>query len=104
MSVASEIAGFVAGGSVPGTDAFRAPAQRRPELVDGPAAALDLRARDAETARRLHQALAAKLDCAPLSAPERVVKRSLDILGAAVLLLLLLPVLLMAAIAVRLDS
>lgn len=40
----------------------------------------------------------------PFSRPERFVKRALDLVGAAIGLVLLLPVLLIAAIAIKLDS
>ena len=100
MSIAPQIAG---GFAPPAAPAWT-PLQRSPELADGAATALDLRSRDAETARRLHAALVAKIDRAPLSAPERLAKRLLDVLGAAFLLLLLMPVLLIAAVAVKLDS
>jgi lipopolysaccharide/colanic/teichoic acid biosynthesis glycosyltransferase len=76
------------------------PAQRGP----GAAEALDLADRDAATAQRLHVALTQRLDTAPLTNVQRVLKRTLDVLGAAVLLLLLLPVLGVAAVAVRLDT
>jgi lipopolysaccharide/colanic/teichoic acid biosynthesis glycosyltransferase len=66
--------------------------------------ALDRQGRDRETARLLLQALPWHEVHPSLSRAEAMVKRCLDILGAAVLMILTSPVLVIAAIAVRLDS
>ena len=67
--------------------------------------AADRMRRDADTARLLAAAIDAKAPAHPsLSRVDRVLKRTLDILGASTLLLLMLPVIAVAAVAVRLDS
>jgi lipopolysaccharide/colanic/teichoic acid biosynthesis glycosyltransferase len=76
----------------------------RPAHVDLTTDAAERHDRDVETARRLAEAVDARLERPSLTRADRVVKRTLDILGAATLLLLMLPVILIAALAVKVDS
>ena len=63
----------------------------------------DLRQRDTETVRRLSEALVPYTPSA-LSGGQRCLKRILDVLGAAVLLVLFLPVVAVTALLIKLDS
>jgi lipopolysaccharide/colanic/teichoic acid biosynthesis glycosyltransferase len=68
------------------------------------ARAHDLRRRDEQTAELLREALDELVILPSLSRLDRCAKRVLDVLGSAVLLLVALPLLVVAAVAVKLDS
>src|SRR4051794_37552009 len=76
--------------------AITVPLQR----LDG--AAADLQRRDDETVRLLSAEITDRF--APLSGVQRAAKRVVDVLGALALLLVVLPVLAAAVIAIKLDS
>jgi lipopolysaccharide/colanic/teichoic acid biosynthesis glycosyltransferase len=65
--------------------------------------AADLRRRDAQTIEALEAALGRGLP-EPLSRASRIVKRTVDIVGASLLLVVFLPVVVMAAIAIKLET
>ena len=99
MSITSKVS--TATSDLPGDGAAQTFPQQR---TDGAAVAAELRLRDAATAQQLSDAITLALGDVPLSSAERALKRALDIVGATLLLLVLLPVLAVAAAAVKLDS
>jgi lipopolysaccharide/colanic/teichoic acid biosynthesis glycosyltransferase len=74
------------------------PQQRHDEVADS------LRLRDDETARRLSAEITERFGAAPLSLVQRAAKRLVDVVGAGALLLALSPLLLVTALAIKLDS
>ena len=80
--------------------------QRAPEAADQVAAdeVVDLMRRDDETVLRLSDAVADRVAVAPMPWHGRLLKRTVDVLGALALLLALVPVLAVVAIAIKVDT